>query len=134
MIEVSSPADGVAVLTLNRPDKRNALSIELRQELTDALAATAIAATKSITVRDNYYVRSTGVPTVTVLKGDKLRFNFRGSKPHNAKGVGISLGSSCAKIRSSGSCLSSALRKRGTFTIYCSVHGKGDQSMKVRVK
>ena len=37
MIEVSSPADGVAVLTLNRPDKRNALSIELRTQLADAL-------------------------------------------------------------------------------------------------
>ena len=41
MIEVTTPADGVAVLTLNRPDKRNALSIELRQQLTDALEVLA---------------------------------------------------------------------------------------------
>jgi enoyl-CoA hydratase len=34
-------ADGVALLTLNRPEKRNALSIELRIALADALAATA---------------------------------------------------------------------------------------------
>jgi enoyl-CoA hydratase len=34
-------ADGVALLTLNRPEKRNALSIGLRVELAEALAATA---------------------------------------------------------------------------------------------
>jgi enoyl-CoA hydratase len=34
-------ADGVALLTLNRPEKRNALSIDLRVELAEALAATA---------------------------------------------------------------------------------------------
>jgi enoyl-CoA hydratase len=34
-------ADGVALLTLDRAEKRNALSIELRVELADGLAATA---------------------------------------------------------------------------------------------
>ena len=39
LVEVTRPADRVAVVTLNRPDKRNALSIELREELTEALEA-----------------------------------------------------------------------------------------------
>ena len=39
LVEVIRPADRVAVVTLNRPDKRNALSIELREELTEALEA-----------------------------------------------------------------------------------------------
>ena len=37
MLELTAPADGVAVVTLNRPEKRNALSIELRLQLADAL-------------------------------------------------------------------------------------------------
>jgi enoyl-CoA hydratase/carnithine racemase len=34
---VSEPLDGVAVLTLNRPEKKNALSIALRDDMSDAL-------------------------------------------------------------------------------------------------
>jgi enoyl-CoA hydratase len=37
LVEVTRPADRVAVVALNRPDKRNALSIELRVELADVL-------------------------------------------------------------------------------------------------
>ena len=40
-IIVESPHDGVATITLNRPDKKNALSIALRDEISDALAALA---------------------------------------------------------------------------------------------
>jgi len=101
--------------------------------LAGVLAATALAATKSVKVGDNYFVRSSGVPTVSVHKGDRLKFNFTGDSAHNAVGVGISLGSSCKTIRSSGSCRTSALKKRGTFTIYCQVHGKADQKMRVKV-
>ena len=37
MLRVERPADGVALVTLDRPEKRNALSIELRVEAADAL-------------------------------------------------------------------------------------------------
>ena len=47
------------------------------------LASVAMAATKSVKVGDNYYVRPKGVPKVTVTKGTKVKFNFsRASNPH----------------------------------------------------
>jgi plastocyanin len=102
--------------------------------LAGILATAAFASTKAVKVGDNYYVRSSGVPTVTVNKGDRLKFNFRGTASHNAHGVGINLGSSCLQVRSSGSCRSNRLKKKGTFVIYCDVHGKADQKMRVKVR
>ena len=40
-IIVEGPRDGVATITLNRPDKKNALSIAMRDEISDALQALA---------------------------------------------------------------------------------------------
>jgi enoyl-CoA hydratase len=37
LIHVSAPADGVVTLTLDRPDKKNALSIALRDRVSDAV-------------------------------------------------------------------------------------------------
>jgi enoyl-CoA hydratase/carnithine racemase len=37
-LRIDLDGDGIAVITLNRPEKRNALSIELRDELVEALA------------------------------------------------------------------------------------------------
>jgi enoyl-CoA hydratase len=39
LIEIDEPAEGVKRITLNRPDKRNAISTPLRNELLDALRA-----------------------------------------------------------------------------------------------
>jgi enoyl-CoA hydratase/carnithine racemase len=41
LVLIEGPADGVATLTLNRPEKKNALSIALRDEFSDALAQLA---------------------------------------------------------------------------------------------
>ena len=97
-----------------------------------ALAASALAATASVRVGDNYYVRSRGVPTVTVSRNTTVVWRFRGEQPHN---VTVSRGP--AKFRSKTKTSGTYLRKvtrAGTYTIYCSIHGASDQKMKLVVR
>jgi plastocyanin len=97
-----------------------------------ALAATAMAATKSVKVGDNYYVRPSGVPKVTVSKGTTVKWRFRTGTPHT-----VTVLKGPAKfnsgMKSSGS-YRKKLKKRGTYTIYCTIHGASDQKMKLVVK
>jgi plastocyanin len=93
------------------------------------LAATAMAATKSVKVGDNYYVRKSGVPKVTVSKGTTVRFNFSGAdSPHTVTRLSGPSFKTC-----SDNCRRT-LRKRGTYRLYCDIHGKGDQSMRLVVE
>jgi plastocyanin len=96
------------------------------------LAVTAMAATRSVKVGDNYYVRASGVPKVTVSKGTTVKWRFVGSAPHT---VTVSRGpvKFNSGVRSGGS-FRKKMRKRGTYTIYCVVHGASDQKMKLVVK
>ena len=96
------------------------------------LASVALASTKSVKVGDNYYVRSRGVPTVTVSKGTTVKWHFGTGTPHT---VTVSRGPAKfnSGVRSSGT-YSKKLRKRGTYTIYCTIHGASDQKMKLIVK
>src|SRR3954452_4575129 len=96
------------------------------------VASVAMAATKSVKVGDNYYVRPSGVPKVTVSKGTKVKWRFGTGTPHK-----VTVKSGPAKFnsapRSSGS-YSKTLKKRGTYVIYCTIHGFRDQRMKLVVK
>ncbi len=94
-------------------------------------ASTAFAATKSVKVGDNYYVRSRGVPTVTVSKGTKVKWRFVTDTGHS-----VTVKRGPAKFNSgvrTGGSYSKTLRKRGTYTIYCVIHGS-EQKMKLVVK
>jgi plastocyanin len=95
-------------------------------------ATPALAATKNVRVGDNWFVRSSGTPTVTVSKGTKVKWNFDGKNPHN-----VTVKSGPAKFRSSTKASGSFSRKvskAGTYSIFCSVHGASDQSMKLVVR
>ena len=97
-----------------------------------ALASVAMAATRSVKVGDDYYVRASGVPTVTVKKGTTVKWNFVGDNPHS---VTVSKGPRKfdSGVKTSGS-YRKKLTKRGTYTIYCTVHGASDQKMRLKVE
>jgi plastocyanin len=96
------------------------------------LASVAMAATRSVKVGDNYYVRAKGVPTVTVSKGTKVKWHFGTGTPHT-----VTVKSGPAKfnsgIKSSGT-YTKKVTKRGTYVIFCTIHGASDQKMKLVVK
>ena len=107
-------------------------TLALATALFAATAATALAATKTVTVGDNFYVRSSGVPTVTVKKNDTVKWVFRGDSSHDVR---VSKGPVKFKsaVKVSGS-YSRRMTTRGTYSIFCSIHGAKDQSMKLVVK
>lgn len=92
----------------------------------------ALAATKSIKVGDDYFVRSKGVPTVTVKKGTTVKWKWVGGAPHN---VTVSKGpvKFHSKTQVSGS-YSKKLTKKGTYRIFCTIHGAANQSMVLKVR
>ena len=89
-------------------------------------------AARSVAVGDNFFVRDGGVPTVTVAKGTKVTWKWKGRSLHN-----VTVTKGPAKFRS-GSRTSGRFSKRlartGTYTIVCTVHGARDQSMKLVVR
>jgi plastocyanin len=95
-------------------------------------AVPALAATKSVKVGDNYFVRAKGVPTVTVKRGDTVRWTFQGRSPHD---VAVRSGPVRFKspVKTSGT-YSRKLTKAGTYRIYCQIHGAADQSMVLKVR
>ena len=107
--------------------------------LVPAISAVALAAAvpaahsaRSVKVGDNFFVRPSGVPTVDVAKGETVKWVWSGKNPHQVKVASgpVKFGSS---TQTSGS-FKKRLSRKGTYTIVCTVHGAGDQSMKLVVK
>ena len=96
-----------------------------------ATAATSLAAS-TVKVGDNYFVRSSGVPTVTAAKNAKLTFRFAGRAQHLVK---VTKGPKKfqSPAQSSGTYRTPRLRA-GTYTIICAIHGGSDQKMKLKVE
>jgi plastocyanin len=111
---------------------RKTISLTLAVALLAVLAATALAATKSIKVGDNYFVRSSGVPTVSVAKNTVVQWNFRGDSTHNVSATKGPVKFTSPE-KSSGS-YKRKMTRRGTYTIVCTLHGADDQKMKLVVK
>ena len=94
------------------------------------LAVPALAATRSVKVGDDYFVRKGSVPTVTVKKGTKVTWRWTGKDMHN---VAVTKGP--VKFRSSfktSGTFSKKLTRTGTYTLVCTIH-QPDMKMKLRV-
>jgi plastocyanin len=94
-------------------------------------AAPAPAATRNVKIGDDYYVRPGSPPTVTVVKGTRVRWNWRGSRRHNVfvQSGPIRFHSSFKRTGS----YSRVMRRRGTYRIVCSLH-QPDMAMTLKVR
>ena len=94
-----------------------------------AFAAQALAASRSVKVGDDYFVRKGSVPTVTVRKGSTVTWRFRGSDLHN---VAVTRGPVLfhSSYKDSGS-FSKKMRRAGRYTIVCTIHSGMKMTVKV---
>jgi plastocyanin len=93
-------------------------------------AVPALAATKTVKVGDDYFVRSGSRPTVTVHRNDTVKWVWRGKVVHN---VFVTKGPQKFHSRTqvSGSFRHKMTRK-GTYLIVCTIHSGMEMNLKVR--
>jgi len=111
---------------------RRPLILLIVPALLAAFAIPALAATKSVKVGDNYFVRDGSAPTVTVKKNDTVRWTFAGDRRHNIK-VKSGPVKFTSPTKSSGT-FRKKMTRAAFYRIYCEIHGESDQSMKLRVR
>jgi plastocyanin len=109
---------------------RKLLVVAVIAVLGGVLAAQALAATRSVKIGDDYFVRKGSPSTITVHKGTRVTWRFTGNDLHN---VAVSKGP--VKFHSSykdhGS-YSHRLTRVGTYTVICTIH-QPEMRMKIRV-
>ena len=112
--------------------RRRGLIASLSIAASVVFAASAAAATRTVTVGDNYFVRSNGVPTVTVRAGQTVRWKWVGRRPHNVR---VTRGPArfASPTKRNGT-FSRVVNRRGTYRIVCDIHGQRDQQMKLIVR
>lgn len=98
------------------------------------LAVTALpsGATSSVSVGDNYFVRPSGVPTVTAKAGSRVTFRWVGRIPHDVK-VAKGPVRFQSPQKTTGTFRTPRLKK-GTYTVFCTLHGASDMSVRLRVR
>jgi plastocyanin len=96
-----------------------------------AVAVPAHAATRTVRLGDDWFVRDSGSHRVTVDRGDRVRWRWTGRDPHN---VVVRRGPVRfqSAVKRSGT-FSRTLRRRGTYRIVCSIH-QPDMRMTLRVQ
>jgi plastocyanin len=106
-------------------------SLILAAAISVVMAVPATAATRTVRVDDNYFVRSGSAPTVTVSRGTVVKWRWRGSRSHN-----VTVQSGPAYFRSttkSSGRYKKTMRTRGSYRIMCTIHGP-DMRMRLLVE
>jgi plastocyanin len=95
-----------------------------------AFAVPAMAATKTVKVGDDYFVRSGARPTVTVHRNDTVKWVWKGKSAHN---VFVSKGPKKfhSKTIATGS-FAHKMTAKGTYTIICTIHSGMEMTLKVK--
>jgi len=89
----------------------------------------AAAKTKNVKIGDDYFVRPSGVATITVKKGTTVKWNFKGSDSHNVVGSGPA--SFQSPVKSKGS-YRKKMKKKGTYRVICQLHSGMRMNLKVK--
>ena len=108
---------------------RKLLVAVLVAALSALLAAQALAATRSVKIGDDYFVRKGSKPTVTVSKGTKVTWRWTGDNLHN---IAVTRGpvKFHSPYKSSGT-YSHKMTRAGTYSIVCTIHSRMKMTLRV---
>jgi plastocyanin len=109
---------------------RKLLALTAATAATASLAVPALAATKTVKVGDDYFVRSGSRPTVSVKKNSTVKWVWAGKSAHN---VFVTKGPQKFHSRTiaKGS-YSHRMTKKGSYTIVCTIHSGMEMTLKVK--
>ena len=90
----------------------------------------AAAKTKNVKIGDDYFVRPSGVATITVKKGTTVKWRWTGHDQHNVV-VQSGPASFQSPVKSKGS-YRKKMKKKGTYRIVCTIHSGMRMTLKVK--
>jgi len=91
-------------------------------------ASVAMAATRSVGVRKSGTRYLFSPRTLSIDRGDTVRWSWRGSVAHNVRGPGFRSRTATRLT------YSRTFRRAGTFRIVCEIHAGAGQRMTIRVQ
>jgi plastocyanin len=106
-------------------------SLILAAAISVVMAVPATAATRTVRVDDDYFVRSGSAPTVTVSRYTVVKWRWRGTRRHN---VAVQTGPAYFRstTKRSGK-YKKTMRTRGSYRIVCTIH-EPDMRMRLVVE
>lgn len=94
-----------------------------------AVAVPALAATRTVKVGDNYFLRAGAPPTITIKKGDTVKWTWVGRSKHNVYQVG-GPGHFHSPSQKTGT-YKHRFTKRGIYKFQCTFHLPQKMTIKV---